>query len=74
MHTQPFKTMFSADDISKQISKVGVFKKAILSNYLLTKKFFADIETTLLGIDAIKPVFGGLRTTQVQTSLRIRTV
>ena len=27
-----------------------------------------------IGLDARKPVFGGLRMTQVQTSLRIRTV
>ena len=33
-----------------------------------------NIAVSLLGLDARKPVFGGLRTKQTQTSLRIRAV
>ena len=35
---------------------------------------WAELTYCQMGLDAIEPVFGGLRTTQAQTSLRIRAV
>ena len=44
--------------------------KDLKTLYLLT--IACLIEVYIMGLDARKPVFGGMRTTKTQTSLRIR--
>ena len=55
------------------VTNFGPFGETIAILQFLYPGMHGAFITSLLGIDARKPVFGGLRATMAQTSLRIRT-